>query len=105
VGGSIAVGYGIHFGSNEVANLHVNRFGPGRAYGTVTTPNKNVEVRIDSDKYGKGEWVKPTEEMGGGVRLGTTGVLYNDDDRLRVVVREPNGDVHEGVWHSGDRVD
>ena len=62
-----------------------------------------MRVRIDSDKYGKGDWGKPGP-IDDGQRTGHTGVLYNDNDRLRVVVREPNGDVHYGRWHPGDGV-
>lgn len=102
-GGAFRPGYGIDFGgSKEEANLYVQRTSPGLAYGGLKTSNKNVEIRIDSDKYGKGDWVKPNKDADFPETF--TGVLYNDNDNLRIVVREPNGDVHKGKWHTGNGV-
>ena len=88
------------------ARLYVNEeyeYQRGRAYAQIYTRNKNEQIRLDSDKYGKGEWRSPNEFTHLGWR-GTSGVLYNDNDRLRVVVKKPNGDVVKGKWRSGKGV-
>lgn len=104
-GESLGKKYGVKYGDTSYGRIMVQGE-HGASYARLRTKDKSgkVRVRLDSDKYGKGEWVYATEGTTN-YRFASTGVLYNDDDRLRVVVDGPNGKPVYGRWRNGKNVD
>ena len=103
-GGKIRPGkYSVSYSGRTRAALMLNG-SYGQTYASFTTRDKNVKVRLDSDKYGKGEWRKPGDRVGRHTWVGYTGVLYNDHDRLRIVVKGPGGKAKYGKWFTGTGV-
>ena len=93
--------YSVFYGKTTRAELW-NNGSYGMSYAFLTSKSKNVRVRLDSDKYGKGKWRKPGRQVGNRWE-GHSGVLYNAHDRLRVCVDGPNGSPVCGKWYDGTR--
>ncbi|MCF1592104.1 hypothetical protein [Streptomyces muensis] len=95
--------YGVSYNHGTRADLMLNG-SYGMTYAAFTSRSKNVKVRLDSDKYGKGEWRKPGEQVGEHTWVGYTGILYNDHDRLRIVVKGVHEKPKYGKWFNGTGV-
>ncbi len=87
----LAVGHGVDHGTTE-ATLKQKPFGAGTpSYAHATTREKHTWVWLESDKYGAGDRHKVEPNDDGrpeDAYVGTSGVLYNKSDQLRVCIME-----------------
>lgn len=94
--------YDAKYGPDTLGLIARNLYGDAdNSFAHVRTNNKDMLVSLQSDKYGQGEW-STVRRAGSGTYSGSSGILYNEHDALRVCLKQP-GDTSPtcGKWHRG----